>query len=130
LVSSMQDQPSDDGWTAAICISTIVLFAVFGIRQKWAATLTIKKNELVYRTSVRTLHFPRSQIVDISIEKRLRGLVRLWIPYLKMADGSTVGLADLSTGVRGSIDGPDYYSENTRRMLESVQLWLKTTSQA
>ena len=128
LVSVLQGQRSSFGFVAAILIPLIVVFVALGARQFWASSITLEMDELVYCTSVRTVHVSRLQIKECVIEKRLRGAIRLWVPYLDMIDGTRVRLADFSTGVRSSLDGPDYYNKRTERMLAAIQIWLNRVS--
>jgi hypothetical protein len=127
LVSVLADQPHSSMGLLIILFLAIVFFSALLVRQAWAASLTIKQDELVYRSTFWTWRIPRSSIASMDVEKtRLpgQGVFRWWFPRLKLTDGSTFWLRELKGVVLGGIDEPDHYSENLKRMNVAVHAWL------
>jgi hypothetical protein len=104
---------------------TSLVMLVGLVRTHWAATLDIEQDRIVYRTLVRTRHFSRAAISSCGVEKKLRGAVRLWQPYLELGGGKKIWLADLSAGVHGNLDSPDgSIGERLSALMDALHQWI------
>jgi hypothetical protein len=111
----------------AFFIPLVVILLAAIVRSFKASTIEIHQRSLIYRTLIRTKTFQSNEIVEIGVEKKIRGLVRLWQPYLRLKSGKTFWLHDLSAGIRSQIGVDDQYGERMSKMMESLHSWLSAS---
>jgi hypothetical protein len=100
LVAVIVAPPSNGTEEGGIVIGLIGLIAMGSLlmRMRWAFTIEIDGETMVYRTLLTTRRFARGDIAGIGVKERNRGLTKLMQPYLEMKDGRTVWLADMGQG--------------------------------
>ena len=100
-ISVVVDPPLGGGESSTLAVALIFLAALVGllIRMRWAFTVEIEAEDLIYRTLLRTVRFARSDIQEIGIEERHRGMAKIKQPYLRLRDGRIAWLADMGQGV-------------------------------
>jgi hypothetical protein len=106
-----------------MAIGLAIFGAVILARVLWSGTLILEKDRLTFRTEVRTVHIPKDQISDIDTAVRLRGVVQMSQPGVKLKSGSTRWLTDFSVPANRDL------SEQAA-MVEAMKAWLRLVDTA
>jgi hypothetical protein len=93
----VKKQPGDDIGVAvagdAIGIFFGLCFAAGSFR---AAEIVISEDEVIYKSYLRRQRIPKNEIEEASSDLRLRGVVTMRQPFLRLTNGRTVRLAEFS----------------------------------